>query len=49
MKGPKSIDSRILTIRGTKVLIDADLATIYGVKTRALNQAVSEKELGTVS
>jgi hypothetical protein len=40
MKRPNPIDSLILTIRGVKVLIDADLATIYGVKTRALNQAV---------
>lgn len=40
MKRPEPIDSLILTIRGVKVLIDADLATIYGVKTRALNQAV---------
>ncbi len=30
----------ILTLRGIKVLIDADLAAIYGVETRALNQAV---------
>ncbi|MDD5351115.1 MAG: ORF6N domain-containing protein [Chthoniobacteraceae bacterium] len=30
----------ILTLRGTPVLIDADLARIYGVPTRALNQAV---------
>lgn len=29
-----------MTIRGSKVLIDADLAAIYGVDTRALNQAV---------
>ena len=40
MKRPDPIDSLILSIRGLKVLIDADLATIYGVKTRALNQAV---------
>jgi hypothetical protein len=40
MKRLEPIDSLILTIRGSKVLIDADLATIYGVKTRALNQAV---------
>jgi hypothetical protein len=40
MKRLKPIDSLILTIRDSKVLIDADLATIYGVKTRALNQAV---------
>lgn len=30
----------ILTLRDTPVLIDADLARIYGVPTRALNQAV---------
>jgi hypothetical protein len=31
---------RILLIRGHKVLVDADLAALYGVETRALNQAV---------
>ena len=30
----------ILTIRATPVLVDADLATLYGVTTKALNQAV---------
>lgn len=30
----------ILTIRTTPVLVDADLATLYGVTTKALNQAV---------
>lgn len=40
MKNLKPIESLILTIRGGKVLIDADLAAIYGVETRALNQAV---------
>lgn len=40
MKRLKPVESLILTIRGSKVLIDADLATIYGVETRALNQAV---------
>lgn len=34
------IDGRILLIRGQKVMIDADLAELYGVPTRALNQAV---------
>lgn len=36
-------DSRpipILTLRGVPVIIDADLARLYGVPTRALNQAV---------
>jgi phage regulator Rha-like protein len=40
MKRLKPIESLILTIRGHKVLIDADLASIYGVETRTLNQAV---------
>ncbi len=34
------IDSRILLVRGQKVLLDRDLAELYGVETRALNQAV---------
>lgn len=34
------IDSRVLLIRGHKVLLDADLAELYGVTTGALNQAV---------
>ena len=34
------IASRILVIRGRKVMLDADLADIYGVTTKALNQAV---------
>jgi ORF6N domain len=34
------IESRILVVRGQRVLIDADLAALYGVPTKALNQAV---------
>ena len=34
------LEERILTIRGQKVILDADLAQIYGVTTKALNQAV---------
>ena len=34
------IERRILLIRGQKVMLDADLAELYGVETRALNQAV---------
>lgn len=37
---PESIAQRILLIRGHKVMIDADLAELYGVQTKALNQAV---------
>ena len=34
------IERRILLIRGHKVLLDSDLAELYGVTTAALNQAV---------
>lgn len=36
----ESIKSRILFIRGQKVMLDADLAELYGVETKVLNQAV---------
>ena len=35
-----AIRSRILTIRGVQVILDRDLAELYGVPTKALNQAV---------
>jgi len=35
-----SIDERIHTIRGQKVLLDSDLASLYGVSTKVLLQAV---------
>ena len=34
------IESRIFTIRGVPVMFDRDLAVLYGVETRVLNQAV---------
>jgi len=34
------ITRSILLIRGQKVLLDADLADLYGVETRVLNQSV---------
>jgi hypothetical protein len=34
------IESRILMIRGLKVMIDADIANLYGIATKALNQSV---------
>ncbi len=36
----KEIENRIFTIRGVQVMIDRDLAEIYGVATKVLNQAV---------
>ncbi len=34
------IQNKIYTIRGKQVMIDSDLAELYGVKTKVLNQAV---------
>ena len=34
------IRSRIFTIRGIQVMLDRDLAELYGVATKVLNQAV---------
>ena len=36
----EQIGPLILTIRDQKVLLDSDLATLYGVPTKAFNQAV---------
>jgi len=35
-----SLEQRIYVMRGVKVMLDADLATLYGVPTKVLNQAV---------
>jgi hypothetical protein len=34
------IQGKIYIIRGQKVMLDRDLAQLYGIETRALNQAV---------
>jgi ORF6N domain len=34
------VEDRILTIRGHRVILDADLAELYGVPTKRLNEAV---------
>ena len=45
MKTPAQLIERtILVIRGHKVMIDADLALLYNVPTKVLNQAVSRNE-----
>jgi hypothetical protein len=36
----QSIQNRIYEIRGERVMLDRDLATLYGVETRIFNQAV---------
>lgn len=40
MKPKPSIESLILNLRGQKVILDADLAELYGVPTKVFNQAV---------
>lgn len=36
----RSIEEKIVFVRGEKVLLDRDLAELYGVETKVLNQAV---------
>ncbi|MDR3558692.1 MAG: ORF6N domain-containing protein [Candidatus Pacebacteria bacterium] len=36
----EAISQRIFVIRGVKVMLDADLAELYGIRTMRLNQAV---------
>jgi hypothetical protein len=38
---PEDVSRRIITIRGERVILSPDLAWLYGVEPRALNQAVS--------
>jgi hypothetical protein len=40
MKPKKPFESLILTLRGSKVIVDSDLADIYGVPTKRLNEQV---------
>jgi hypothetical protein len=36
----EAVASRILVVRGLRVIVDADLATLYGVPTKRLNEQV---------
>ena len=40
MVSDERIESSILNIRGRKVMLDADLAELYGVTTKRLNEQV---------
>jgi hypothetical protein len=44
MKPKKPISSLIFHLRNQKVILDADLAELYGVETRVFNQAVKRNE-----
>lgn len=34
------VNSKIITVRNEKVILDSDIATLYGVETREINQAI---------
>lgn len=38
------ITTRILTLRGQRVMVDADLAELYGVTTKRLNEQVKRNQ-----
>ena len=40
LSSPETIAQRIILIRGRKVMLDADLAELYGVETKRLNEQV---------
>lgn len=37
---PEAITLRIATVRSQRVIVDADLAALYGVETKRFNEAV---------
>ena len=41
----ESIEGKLLTIRGEQVLLDSDVAEVYGVETKRINEA--DKNKGT--
>jgi ORF6N domain-containing protein len=41
----EAIEQRIYMVRGLRVMLDKDLAELYGVPTRVLNQAVKRNRL----
>ena len=42
--GLQRIEQKIFFVRGHKVMMDSDLALVYGVETRALVQAVKRND-----
>jgi hypothetical protein len=37
---PNIIEQKIFMLRGHRIMLDSDLAKLYGVETKVLNQAV---------
>ncbi len=44
MAAKKSIDIPIHTVRGQRVVLDSDLAALYGVETKVFNQAIRRNQ-----
>ena len=42
------VESRIISIRGSQIMIDRDLAELYGVETKRLNEAVKRNNKKTI-
>ena len=40
---PQTLAGRILVIRGQRVLLDSDLAQLYGVETKKFNQQIKPR------
>jgi hypothetical protein len=43
-EGGRTIRDCIFTVRGVQVMVDWDLAALYGVETRVMNQSVKRNE-----
>ncbi len=41
---PAEIANRIIIVRGQRVLLDTDLAALYGVQTRRLNEQIRRNQ-----
>ena len=39
----EDVEKKIITIRNIPVLLDSDVATLYGVETKHINQAVKKQ------
>jgi hypothetical protein len=39
----EDIESRIITIREQKVMLDRDVALVYGIETKRINEAVKKQ------
>jgi hypothetical protein len=37
------VEEKIITLRGLQVIIDSDVAVLYGVETRDINKAVKKQ------